>query len=185
MAKVEVSKDMQIDLSLHPAKCDHCTLRKQSKTLVLKKQEGDKDKEQLGRVYVDLCGPMSATSHTGKLYCMNLINNFSSYIWTIPYTTNLKPTMPSKYGIRLSQLKAATNFAPLSPTMVNSFQTLCTTGAQKRASNIVPLLPTHQPTTAMLNIFIEPLLAKVTLCISHVTLPLFFGMNSLPLVHTL
>ena len=84
MAKAEVSKGMQIDLSLHPAKCDHCAIGKQSKIPVLKKWEGNKAKEWLGRVYVDLCGLMLATSHSGKLYCMNLIDDFSSYVWTIP-----------------------------------------------------------------------------------------------------
>lgn len=84
MAKAEVSEGMQIDLSLRPAKCNHCAIRKQFKTPVLKKREGNKANERLGRVYVDLCGPMLATSRSGKLYCMNLIDNFSGYVWTIP-----------------------------------------------------------------------------------------------------
>ena len=36
------------------------------------------------RVYVDLCGSMVVTSLLGCVYAMNIINNFSSYVWCIP-----------------------------------------------------------------------------------------------------
>ena len=84
MAKNEVSEGMQIDLSSRPAKCDHCAIGKQSRTPVPKTREGTKAKERLGRVYVDLCGPMAVTSRTGNLYCMDLIDDFSGYVWMIP-----------------------------------------------------------------------------------------------------
>lgn len=84
MAKGKVSEGMQIDLSSHPAKCDHCALGKQSHVLVPKMQEGNKATEWLGRVYVNLCGLMAVTSCTGNLYSMNLINDFLGYVWTVP-----------------------------------------------------------------------------------------------------
>jgi len=36
--------------------------------------------ERLGRVFVDLCGLMPSVSHSGCLYSMHIINDFSSYI---------------------------------------------------------------------------------------------------------
>ncbi len=35
-------------------------------------------------VFVDLCGPMPCSSHSRCLYSMNLIDDFSSYIWSLP-----------------------------------------------------------------------------------------------------
>lgn len=85
MAKGDVSKGMQINLSSCPAKCDHCALGKQSHVPVLKMQEGNKATEWLGQVYVNLCGLMAVTSCTGNLYCMNIIDDFSGYVWTVPF----------------------------------------------------------------------------------------------------
>jgi hypothetical protein len=39
--------------------------------------------ERLGTVFVDLCGPMPSVSHSGCLYSMHIINDFSSYIWSL------------------------------------------------------------------------------------------------------
>ena len=80
MAKNGVSQGMPIDLSSLPPKCDHCTIRKQMHSPVPKIQEGKKATEHLGRVYMDLCGQMAVMSQSRKLYCMNIINNFSSYV---------------------------------------------------------------------------------------------------------
>ena len=60
------------------------TVGKQTRTPVPKFREGTKATECLGRVYVDLCGPMAVVSHTHNLYLMNIIDDFSSYIWCIP-----------------------------------------------------------------------------------------------------
>ena len=35
-------------------------------------------------MYVDLCGPMAVTSRSGNLYSMNVIDDFSGYVWSIP-----------------------------------------------------------------------------------------------------
>ena len=46
--------------------------------------EGAKADRRLGKVYVDLCRPMAVTSRSGNLYSMNVIDNFSGYVWSIP-----------------------------------------------------------------------------------------------------
>jgi transposase InsO family protein len=46
--------------------------------------EGLKATERLGRVFVDLCGPMPTVSCSGCLYSMHIIDDFSSYIWSLP-----------------------------------------------------------------------------------------------------
>ena len=40
--------------------------------------------ERLGRVFVDLCGPMPSVLCSGCLYSMHVIDDFSSYIWSLP-----------------------------------------------------------------------------------------------------
>ena len=84
MAKNGVSQGMPIDLSSLPPKCDHCAIGKQTHSPVPKIREGKKATERLGRVYVDLCGQMAVMSRSRKLYCMNIIDDFSGYVWSIP-----------------------------------------------------------------------------------------------------
>jgi len=84
MDKKGVLEGMPIDLSSLPAKCDHCTLGKQLQSPVPKTQEGNKAEKRLERVFVDLCGPMAVTSHSGNIYSMNLIDDFSGYVWSVP-----------------------------------------------------------------------------------------------------
>lgn len=84
MAKNKVSQGMPINLSSLPPKCDHCALGKQSRSPVPKVREGAKASRRLDRVYVDLCEPMAIMSRSGKLYCMNIIDDFSGYAWSIP-----------------------------------------------------------------------------------------------------
>ena len=84
MAKHGVTQGMPIDLSSLPPKCDHCAIGKQSRSPVLKTREGIKSDRRLGKVFVDLCGPMAVVSRSGNLYSMNLIDDFSGYVWSIP-----------------------------------------------------------------------------------------------------
>ena len=84
MAKKGMSQGMPIDLSSLPANCEHCALGKQSRTSVPKSREGPKATVRLEKVYVDLCGPMAVMSRAGNLYSMNVIDDFSGYVWTIP-----------------------------------------------------------------------------------------------------
>ena len=46
--------------------------------------EGRKATGRLERVFIDLCGPMPAVSKFGHLYSMNIIDDFSSYVWSLP-----------------------------------------------------------------------------------------------------
>lgn len=52
--------------------------------------EGVRATSPLGRVYVDLCGPMPCASHTGRVYSMNVINDYSSYVWSLPLRYKLE-----------------------------------------------------------------------------------------------
>jgi hypothetical protein len=80
---------MPIDLSSSPPKCNHCILGKQARSSVLKVWEGVKATTQLGRVYVNLTGPMSLALRSGFLYTMNIIDDFLSYVWTIALKTKV------------------------------------------------------------------------------------------------
>jgi len=84
MARNNAVKGMPVNLSAMPPRCEHCILGKQARTPVPKMREGLKATKRLERVFVDLCGPMSSTSKSGHLYAMNIIDDFSSYVWTIP-----------------------------------------------------------------------------------------------------
>jgi len=86
MAKNKVLEGMHIDMSLLPPTCDYCALGKQSHSTVPKTREGGKVEHHLGRVYVDLSGPMSTMSHASNLYAMDLIDDFSN--------SSLQPTVP-------------------------------------------------------------------------------------------
>jgi hypothetical protein len=84
MACKKVVEGMAIDLSSSPPTCTHCVLGKQSHSPIPKTCEGLKAMERLGRIFVDLCGPMPTVLHSGRLYLMHIINDFSSYIWSLP-----------------------------------------------------------------------------------------------------
>ena len=74
---------MPIDLSSSPPKCDSCILGKQTHSLVPKMCEGARADVVLQQVFIDLCGPMPGVSCTGNVYTMNIIDDFSSYIWCV------------------------------------------------------------------------------------------------------
>jgi transposase InsO family protein len=73
-----------IDLSTSPPKCDLCILGKQTRSTVPSVRENQKATRPLERVYVDLCGPMPVSSRSNRLYSMNVIDDFSSYVWSLP-----------------------------------------------------------------------------------------------------
>lgn len=35
-------------------------------------------------MYINLCGPTAVPSHSGNLYLMNVFDDFSGYVWSIP-----------------------------------------------------------------------------------------------------
>jgi len=84
MAKKHTVEGMAIDLSSTPPKCDSCIRGKHMQTPVSKVREGEKVKRPLEHVFIDLCGPIWPLSSSGRLYSMNVIDDFSSYVWTIP-----------------------------------------------------------------------------------------------------
>ena len=84
MARNKIAKGMPIDLSSSPPKCNHCMLGKQTRSPVPKMREGKRASVPLGRVYIDLCGPMPAVSKSGCLYSMNVIDDYTSYVWSFP-----------------------------------------------------------------------------------------------------
>ena len=84
LARKGAAEGMAIDLASAPPKCTHCILRKQTCSHVPKIQEGLRATERLERVYVDLCGPIACVSRSGRLYAMNIIDDFSGFIWSLP-----------------------------------------------------------------------------------------------------
>jgi transposase InsO family protein len=97
MARRGAVEGMVIDLSSSPPKCNHCILGKQTCSPVPKVREGRKAIRPLERVYVDLCGPMPCVSRSGHLYSMNVIDDFSSYVWSLPLKSksNAGPVLQS------------------------------------------------------------------------------------------
>jgi len=78
---------MNIDLSSSPAKCNACILGKQTRIPVPKVREGERANRLFERVFVDLCGPMQPVSSSGNLYSMNIMDDFSNYVWSLPLTS--------------------------------------------------------------------------------------------------
>src|SRR5216684_1551612 len=84
MARQGVVEGMQINTSRTPPKCEHCVLGKQTCSLIPKVREGARSKLQLEHVYIDLCRPMSIPSRSSHLYSMNIVDDFSSFMWSLP-----------------------------------------------------------------------------------------------------
>ena len=84
MARKQAVKGMTINLSSSPPKCQACILGKQTRLSVPKERAGERASRPLERVFVDLCGPIRPASSSGRLYSMNMIDNFSSYVWSLP-----------------------------------------------------------------------------------------------------
>jgi transposase InsO family protein len=80
------------DLSTTPPRCNNCILGKQARSSVPRVREGEKATARLGRVYVDLTGPMSIKTKAGNWYLMNIIDDFSSYVWSIPLASKSDAT---------------------------------------------------------------------------------------------
>ena len=83
-------KDMHVNLSSMPPKCQSCILGKQTKTPVPKKQEGAWAKGILDIVYIDLTSLQPVQSASGFSYVMNLMGDVASCTYT--YLLLLKST---------------------------------------------------------------------------------------------
>jgi hypothetical protein len=68
-------------------KCDSCVLGKQTRTSVPKTQtqgsQGGKATRRLEKVWVDLSGPHDVVSRTGGQYVMNIVDDHTSFCWSI------------------------------------------------------------------------------------------------------
>jgi hypothetical protein len=87
MAKKGTLTGVPLTSMSKPHKCDSCVLGKQTKMPVPKKCEegpGHKVTRKLEKVWVDLLGPHAVKSRTGNLYIMDIVNNFTSFPWSIP-----------------------------------------------------------------------------------------------------
>ena len=103
MARNGIVSGMPIDLSVLPPLCDHCIVGKQTRRPVPRVREGLKASRRLERVYVDLTGPMHVTSKTGRLYSMNIIDDFSSYVWSISLRSKDEAATAIKIWHRLTE----------------------------------------------------------------------------------
>jgi hypothetical protein len=93
MARNATVKGMPINLSTTPPKCDSCILGKQAHSSVPRVHEGVRATVRLGRVYIDLTGPMSVKTKSGHSYLMNIIDDFSSFVWSIPLASKSDATL--------------------------------------------------------------------------------------------
>jgi hypothetical protein len=75
---------MPIDLSTQPSICDKCILGKQTKSCIPKVRVGVRARRQLAVVHVDLMEHPDTVSTSGNKYIMDIIDDFSSYCWSIP-----------------------------------------------------------------------------------------------------
>jgi transposase InsO family protein len=105
MARSNVVEGMRIDTSSTPPKCQHCILGKQTRSAVPKVREGARASKQLERVYVDLCGPMSVASRTGRLYSMNIIDDYSSFVWSLPLRSKAEAAVALKHWLTAMEVQ--------------------------------------------------------------------------------
>ena len=87
MARKGLVKGMPTTFSNTSSKCESCILGKQTKTPIPKKREegpGHRATRRLEKVWVDLTGPTAVTSRNGNNYIMNVLDDFTSFAWSIP-----------------------------------------------------------------------------------------------------
>ena len=105
MARSQAVENMRVDLSLPSPKCPHCILRKQTRSSVPKVCEGLQATKQLECVYIDLCGPMSVPSCSGRLYSMNIIDDFSGFVWSIPLRSKAEASVMLKHWLMAMEVQ--------------------------------------------------------------------------------
>jgi len=84
MARNHAIDGMTIDLPIAPFTCVNCVFGKQARLPAPGERESVQAKRPLERVYMHLWGPMSVTSQSGRLFAMIFVDDFSSYVWTVP-----------------------------------------------------------------------------------------------------
>lgn len=78
---------MPITLSTSPPVCEACILGKQTKSIVPKVCAGVRATRKLGIIHVDLMKHPDTVSTAGNKYILDIIDDFSSYSWSIPLPT--------------------------------------------------------------------------------------------------
>lgn len=78
---------MSIDLSSLPPICEHCIQGKQTLSSVPKVRQGERAKRPLERVYADLTGPMDVVSANRNRYALDILDDCSGHLWSIPLQT--------------------------------------------------------------------------------------------------
>ena len=81
MAEKKLATGMLTSLAYLPQICEHCVLAKQTQTPVPRLQEGGRAKRLLGKVFSDITGPETVKTSHGKLYTLNLIDDYSQKCW--------------------------------------------------------------------------------------------------------
>ena len=84
MARKGIVEGMHVDPSSEPPPCEHCILGKQVKCPLPKVREGLRATKRLEIVHVDLTGPMAVRSASGNAYILDIIDDCTSFIWSIP-----------------------------------------------------------------------------------------------------
>lgn len=73
-----------VNLSILPAKCDHCIMGKQTRSSVPKVREGVRSTERGGTFFIDATGDQCTRSASGNICSLDIIDDFSSYGWAFP-----------------------------------------------------------------------------------------------------
>lgn len=89
MAHAGMVKGLPLSLSkATPSKCVSCVLGKQTKTPILKKhEEGRRATRCLEIVWIDMIGPETVTSRTGSRYMLDILDDYTSHVFSIPPKT--------------------------------------------------------------------------------------------------
>jgi hypothetical protein len=82
LAQKQMASGMHIDLSTLPPRCEHCILAKQVRSSVPSEREGIRAVRRLEKLFVDLSRPFCCSA-SGFQYVMHIVDDFSSYIWSI------------------------------------------------------------------------------------------------------
>ena len=84
LAREGQATGMPIDLSISPGSCADCILGKQKRSSVLQIRQGARASRKLGIIHVDLLEHPEHVSALGNKYVLNIVDDFSSYCWSIP-----------------------------------------------------------------------------------------------------
>ena len=89
MARMSMVKGLPLSLSTTtPSKCVSCVLGKQTRTPVPKKrEEGRRATRRLEIVWIDIIGPENVISRTGNQYMLDIVDDYTSYVFSIPLKT--------------------------------------------------------------------------------------------------